>query len=196
MHSTNAAPCRITHFASAKTATAIPVHDDQLQEALVQASLDPRVRSIGYIATATVDSRTVRVDAVVFDTDDGRHHLDLLPVRRERSAADARLAELALAELGLRPLTVTYEELHRQPRRANVRTVWSCRNHRVAIGLRMRIQQALIDDGPMQLGRLLAGIRSDFDPTPAVMALACADLIELDLLSRPLGPATVVGARS
>jgi hypothetical protein len=29
-----------------------------------------------------------------------------------------------------------------------------------------------------------------------LMALACSDLIELDLISRPLGPSTIVRSRS
>jgi hypothetical protein len=60
----------------------------------------------------------------------------------------------------------------------------------------MRILQALRDDGPMELGRLLEVIRADRDPSPSVMSLACDDLLELDLTSRPLGPATMVRSRA
>jgi hypothetical protein len=50
----------------------------------------------------------------------------------------------------------------------------------------------LLDEGPMPLGELLKSIRSERDPAPAVMALACADLLYLDLGSQPLRPATIV----
>jgi hypothetical protein len=43
----------------------------------------------------------------------------------------------------------------------------------------------------MPLGELLKCVRSDHDPAPAVMALACADLLHLDLVSRPLSPTTI-----
>jgi hypothetical protein len=46
------------------------------------------------------------------------------------------------------------------------------------------------------LSRLLSAVRSDRDPNPGVMALACSDLIELDLISRPLGPQTIARARA
>jgi hypothetical protein len=39
-------------------------------------------------------------------------------------------------------------------------------------------------------------VRGDRDPNPAVMALACSDLIELDLVSRRLGPQTIARARA
>jgi hypothetical protein len=60
----------------------------------------------------------------------------------------------------------------------------------------MRVLQILLDDGPMPLGQLLKSIRGDRDPTPAVMALACADLLTLDLVSQPLGPGTIARSRS
>ena len=48
----------------------------------------------------------------------------------------------------------------------------------------------------MTLGELLSRVRSDRDPASGVMALACLDLIELDLASAPLGPATIVRLRA
>lgn len=48
----------------------------------------------------------------------------------------------------------------------------------------------------MTLSRLLAAARGERDPSPAVMALACSDLIELDLISAPLGPQTIARARA
>ncbi|MDB5555352.1 MAG: hypothetical protein JWL86_5336 [Rhizobium sp.] len=196
MHSRIAAPSRSALFVSAKTATAIPARSDQLREALVQASLDPQVRSIGYVASAVVAAQAVDLGAIVILRDDGRFHLDVVPCRRTRSVEEEGLSLIAIEQLGLRALTVTAEDLRRQPRYANARAVWAYNDHRVPIGLRMRILQVLIDDGPMQLGRLLASVRSDRDPTASVMALACADLLELDLLSQPLGPTTMVGSRS
>jgi hypothetical protein len=87
---------------------------------------------------------------------------------------------------------LTAEEIRREPRYANARLVWSHRETPVSVGLRLRILLKLLDEGPMPLGELLKSIRSEVDPAPAVMALACANLVELDLLSQPLSPTTIV----
>jgi hypothetical protein len=39
-------------------------------------------------------------------------------------------------------------------------------------------------------------VRSDRDPGPAILALACSDLIELDLASHPLSPLTIAKVRA
>jgi hypothetical protein len=60
----------------------------------------------------------------------------------------------------------------------------------------MQVLTALQEDGPLNLGSLLQRVRAVRDPAPAVMALACSDLIELDLFSQPLGPSTNARSRS
>jgi hypothetical protein len=80
----------------------------------------------------------------------------------------------------------------REPNCTNARTVWAHANHPVPVGLRLQVLGTLTDDGAMRLGELLGRLRSDRDPAPSVMALACLNLIELNLTSAPLGPATIV----
>jgi hypothetical protein len=62
--------------------------------------------------------------------------------------------------------------------------------------MRMQILTVLQEVGLLQLGCLLQRVRAVRDPAPAVMALACSDLIELDLISGPLGPSTIARSRS
>jgi hypothetical protein len=183
-------------FVSAKSATAIPARHSLLRDALIQASLDPAVRSIEFIASARVSAETAALNAIVLVRDDGRYLLDVVPARAVRDVEAEGLALIALDELGLKPLTITAEEIGREPRCANARLVWSYNGISVPIGVRMRILQVLMDDGPMQLGRLLKTVRSERDPAPALMALACADVLELDLKSIPLGPMTQVRSRA
>jgi hypothetical protein len=181
-----------TLFLSAKTTTAIPATAPLVRDALVQATLDPAVRAIEFIASARVGATPVELNATVIHRDDGRFYLDVVKARPLRDAEDEGLALIALQELGLAPITLTAADIKHEPRFANSRLVWSYRLHPVGIGLRMRILQKLADDGPMALSRLLFKVRSDRDdPSPAVLALACSDLIELDLVSRPLGPQTI-----
>jgi hypothetical protein len=182
-------------FVSAKTATPIPVGHPARRDALIEASLDPQVRSIDYVASACIASERVELDAVLVQRADGRFLLDVIPARRIRDLGEERLAQIALAKLGLKPIVLTTEEIRREPRYANARLVWSYRDTPVSVGLRMRILQTLLDDGPMPLGELLKSIRSERDPVPALMALACADLLYLDLVSQPLRPATIVRYR-
>jgi hypothetical protein len=83
-----------------------------------------------------------------------------------------------------------------EPYCTNARTVWAYVDYPVSIGLRLQVLGALTDDGAMPLGELLSRLRSDRDPAPAMFALACLDLIELELTSAPLGPATIVRLRA
>ncbi len=169
---------------------------DELRAALVQASLDPIVRSISHVAVADVGSAPVEVDAMVVVRDDGRFVLDVVPARQARKFDEEGLRGVALRGLGLASLVVTSDDLAAEPRRSNVDLVWSHRGRAVPIDLRLRILQILADDGPLPLGGLLQAVRSERDPAAAVLSLACDDLVELDLTSGPIGPATVVRTRT
>ncbi|WFT94404.1 hypothetical protein QA633_40150 [Bradyrhizobium barranii] len=185
-------------FSSAKAATPIPARHVALREALTQASLDPSVIAISHVASANAGSPqvAVEVDAVVLTRLDGRFYLDVVPARRVRDLDAEGLVLIALRELGLQQLVVTAEDLRAEPRRSNVRLVWSYKDRPVSVPLRLRVLKVLADEGPTELGRLLETIRSDLDPSPAVMSLACANLLELDLKSEPLGPSTMVRSRT
>lgn len=196
MRVSRTAQAAIPLFVSAKTSVAIPASCPLVRDALVQASLDPAVRSIEFLAQARVGTTPVDLGATIIVRDDGRFYLDVVPVRQLRDVENEGLALIALAELGLAPITLTAADIKREPRFANSNLVWSYRLHPVGISMRMRVLQVLADDGPMSLSRLLSAVRSDRDPSPAVMAMACSDLIELDLVSRPLGPETIARSRA
>jgi hypothetical protein len=132
--------------------------------------------------------------ALVIQRGEGRFLLDVVPARCVRDVEEKGLGRIALTELGLKQIILTTEEIRHEPRYTNARLVWSYREISVPVGLRMHILQMLLDEGPMPLGELLKSIRSEHDPAPAVMALACADLLYLDLVSRPLSPTTIVSA--
>jgi hypothetical protein len=185
-----------TLFISAKTTVAIPATCSLVRDALIQSTLDPSVRAIEFLAQARVAATQIDLNAIVIVRDDGRFYLDVVPARPVRDVEIEGMALIALAELDLTPITLTAADIRREPRFANSRLVWSYRLHPVGISMRMRVLQILAEDGPMNLSRLLSAVRSDRDPGPAVMALACSDLIELDLVSRPLGPLTIARARA
>jgi hypothetical protein len=168
----------------------IPVRHHLLRDALAQAALDPAVRAIEYLPAIQVSMAT-KVDAIVLDRDDGRYHLEIPEARPRQSIARTLIVAQALLDLGLRPHVRTEGDILREPHYTNARTVWA-HAHPVPVGLRLQVLGTLTDDGAMPLGELLSRLRSDRDPAPSVMALACQNRIELDLTSAPLGPATVV----
>jgi hypothetical protein len=86
-------------------------------------------------------------------------------------------------------------DIFAEPRCTNGRTIWAHADHPVPVGLRLQVLGVLADEGAMALGDLLGCLRSDRDPAPAVMAMACLGLIELDLVAAPIGPATRVRHR-
>ena len=183
-------------FISAKTATAIPARHPLLRDALVQASLDPQIRSLDFIQTTTVGTTPVALKTIVIVRDDGRFYLDIVEARPVRDVEAEGLALIALDRLGLAPLTLHAADIRREPRFANAKAVWEYRMHPVGIAMRLKILTVLQEDGPLALGCLLKRISAARDPAPAVMALACSDLIELDLISEPLGPTTIARSRS
>jgi hypothetical protein len=182
-------------FTSAKTAAAIPVAHNLVRDALVQAALDPAIREIEFIPTVACHDKVVALAAIVFRGDAGSQVLDIPEVRPLRSVDDEGLALLAIDQLGLTALMMTAADIRRQPRAANSSLVWNCRHTRVQISDRVRVLQALSEDGPMPLARLSSEVRWGIDPVAAVLALACCDLVELDLTTIPVGPETAVRRR-
>jgi hypothetical protein len=183
-------------FISAKTTTVIPAASDLVRDSLIQATLDPAVRRIDFHAQALVDAAHIDLKVVAIVRDDGWFWLDIVEARAARDAEHEALASAALAALGMAPLTLTAEDIRRQPRFANANLVWSHQLAPVGLSMRMAVLQILSDDGPTPLSRLLPALRGDRDPVPPILAMACSDLIEIDLVSRPLGPETIVRARS
>lgn len=183
-------------FSSAKTPAPVPARHPALREALVIASLDAAVRSISHVASATVGTAEVTLDAIVLARDDGRFHLDVVPARRVRNLDDEGLFRIGLSELHLAPLLVSAADLSAEPQRSNCRAVWSYKDRPVPAATRIGILKLVADEGPLEFGRLVELIRSDRDPSASVLALAYSDLLELDLASLPLAPMTVARFRT
>ena len=85
-------------------------------------------------------------------------------------------------------IVLTEADLRSEPRCSNTRLVWSYRRRRISAGLRFQITQTLREDGPMTLAKLMSAVRIQTKSAAAVFALACADLVELDLGAAPIGP--------
>ncbi|QDP26165.1 hypothetical protein [Bradyrhizobium cosmicum] len=177
---------RVGQFVSVKCDGSIPMRHPLVRDALLQAALNPAVRSIEYLPAIPPAPST---------WDDCRYFLDIVEARPRRSIAQRLMIAQALLDLGLRPLVRTESDVMREPRCTNARTVFENAGRPVDVGLRLQILGALTEDGAMPLGELLSRLRGHRDPASAVMSLACNDLIELDLDSTPLGPRTLTRLR-
>jgi hypothetical protein len=183
-------------FQSAKTAVGIPHNGGLVHDALIQNTLAPEVRAIGYVGTATAGSRKIDVAAITISRDDGRFHLDIVPARTLRSIVDDHLARQALSELGLVSIEVTAADIMKEPRFSSARAVWTYRRCPVSIEMRFKILAALGEEGPLSLHHLCTLVQGPQDPFSCVLSLVCADALEIDLFHEPIGPSTIVRCRS
>jgi hypothetical protein len=94
-------------FISAKTSTAIPARSVLLRDALIEASLDPKISSIDYTASARVALASIKLCAIVIVIHDGRYVLDVVESRPLRDIDADGLVQIALRDLGLSALTIT-----------------------------------------------------------------------------------------
>jgi hypothetical protein len=182
-------------FSGAKVHGIIPVKSAIVQDLLIQCSLDPAITSITHLPTAEFRQAAVPLDAIVVWREGRRLALDLPDSRSPRNIDDDGLVLLTLAELGIDIVQVGVEQIKREPLFSNARIVWAYRRRAVPFSLRVQILHTLTEDGPLPLLDLLKSIRTPHDASAAVLALACADLVELDLAEACLGPNTIVSIR-
>jgi hypothetical protein len=196
MYNSQTAFQAVNFFISAKTTVPIPNRGGLVRDALIQTSLDPKVRAIDFVEGTPLGKAPLNLDAIVVERDDGRFVLDIVPGRSLRGLDEAELVETALANLGLTPIVVSAADIRREPLFSNARHVWACSQRAVHIGMRLRIVRTLSEDGPMNLDHLCSMVEGPQDPAAAVFALVCANLIEIEIEQEPLGPTTRVRLRS
>lgn len=179
-------------FTGPKCSVAIPVHDALLLDALQQASLASSVRSIHYRTGPQIECPRLSLAGAVLHREDGVFLLRVSETRPQRSSDEiARLAHVFQCH-GLRLLERDAQDVHREPLFSNARTVWSNAGRHVSLMDRLKIAVALEEDGPQPIFKLEERIRPTSDLVAAVCALACENLLRLDIEDAHLGPQTVV----
>ncbi|GAA0023117.1 hypothetical protein JOE51_004146 [Bradyrhizobium japonicum] len=184
-----------TFFISPKCEMAIAVGDPLMLHALQQAALDRSVRSIHQQAGPEIDCPQVSLAGVVLDRVDGSFLLGVHETRPERSADEASGLALILKRHGLRLLERDATDIRQEPLFSNARFAWSFVHYHVPITDRLRIALALEDGGPQSVLELEERARPTCDTLAAVCALACQDLVGINISRDPLGPRTIVFAR-
>jgi hypothetical protein len=183
-------------FTAAKVSDAIPLTTPLLADALIQACLDPQISRISMLSTCPLSLKEQAQEFVVLYAGDGRRlALDLDDESRPRDVDHYGLFLLAVERAGLDLVQWSRSEIRQEPLFSNCRIVWSHASDRVAIGDRIRIMQMLSEDGPLPIGDIVRNGTYGGDPSAALMALACHDVIELDLNVAAIGPRTNVRIR-
>jgi hypothetical protein len=181
-------------FASPKCRVAIPVCNILLRDALQQASLESSVRAIRYREATDLQGSPVPLTGVVVDRVDGNFLLVVCEALPARSNEELARLTAALESNGLRLLERDALDIRREPLFSNARLIWSQERYHVSLQDRLRIAAALAD-GPQSILDLEERVRPSCDILAALCALACADLVELNIHDTALGPRTIVLGR-
>ncbi|MCW6509862.1 hypothetical protein [Lichenifustis flavocetrariae] len=174
-------------FRSAKTAHAVPIASDLVETALVQASLDPEVLVIAPVQPPTWSPDAHPVAHFVVTRADERIGVH---VAVEDHTPDVEPSPDRLKTVVLRPA-----DLRAEPFANNVRLAWACARRWYPAGDQVRILRFLQENGESSLIDAAQAASASSDPVATLMAMACRDLLELDLRSGPLGPETRVARR-
>jgi hypothetical protein len=179
---------------SPKCAAAIRAATPLHRDLLIQSSLDPHVRSIEFADEVIHRDCSASPRSIVLYRDDGRFMMNVVGVDARRDPDDREHLLTELHSLGISLLEVRPEEILREPLCGNARRVWEYRHENPSMRQRERILQILSELGPRTVHELEVTSAS-YDVLPTVCALACTDVVEIDIDGRPLGPRTVVRAR-
>lgn len=178
-----------------KTTTAIPAANPIRRDLIIQSALDPHVRFIEFVHKVVHRGLAVTAKSIVVHRDDGRYLMDLRDESPERTAEDDEALELGLRKLGIERREIDRAEVRREPRFGNARRIWEHRNDRPPVRYRQPVIDALSEFGPLSMRELEKAVTSSSDVFSTVCALACEDLVEIDIDSRPLGSETLVRLR-
>ena len=190
-------PTPFARFEGAKTSEPILARNRGVLDALIIAALDPTVRAIAPATPIMIlldGSPVPHQPDFRLLTDTGPVVVDVYrPARMATHRERFDIVTEALADLGIRYERRDPPPIHGSPLLMNARSVWGCRRAQVAASDQVRVLDA-VRVGPVSLAEAAQAVRSG-DGVSIVLALACRDLVELDLAAGPLGPETQVRRR-
>jgi len=190
-----ATPCELLArpllFTSPKCRVAIPVDDVLLRYALQQASLDSSVREISYRSGPQLECPAISLAGVVLRSDSGTFLLSVHETRLDRSEEEIARLAYVFDRYGLRLLERDARDIRREPVFSNARAIWSHAGRDVSLTDRLRIGVAL-EYGPLSIFELEHLAQPSCDIVDAVCALACEDLLRLNIQDAPLSARTFV----
>jgi hypothetical protein len=188
----NASSASHVRFMGPKLSVPIKVESVFHRYALIELSLDAAVRSIGFVATVNFIDEPVVLNATTVNRDGQHYYLDVIEDRTPRKLRTQGLALRALDDLGFTALEKTEADILANPLHANCDAIWKHSRDRVAPEDQFDVIHALADDGPQRLGRLALSARVS---EQTILAMACADLVEIDIHDGPLSSRHMVRRR-
>jgi hypothetical protein len=175
-----------------KFSAPVPVRSSLHRDALIQSALDPSVESIGFIGKTHLQGQPIALEITTILRDGIRYYLDIVEERVLRDIDCEGLLLLSIEERGLIALERRACDILQEPRHSNCRSIWQHRNERVSAADQIEVLRILGDEGPQRLDRLCRLVRMQ---EPELLALACQDLIEVDVHSARLGSNTMIRRR-
>jgi hypothetical protein len=184
----------VARFEGAKVVSPISVRTRAVFDALVVAALDPEIRSLSPAAPVAITlggAPAEHVPDFVVTTETGAIVVDI----RSPTSPDTGQARYEAVAAVLAAQGIVYEVReppapYGSPLVMNARSAWGCRSVAVAAPDQVRVLAA-VAMGPVPLSEAAQAIRTG-DGIAGVIALACRDVIALDLAVAPLGPDTPV----
>jgi hypothetical protein len=173
-------PPNLGHFRSPKIASDIPSASILFNRLLIRLALDPRVRSIEYIASIPISTCRVDLGMLVANRDDGRFAYDLVDERPVRDLDTEGLLLLALEQAGICLIEMDRSQIDREPTSGNCSRVWRYRTYPVDASVRIAIDRALADHRVLSI-RDLGSAAQVSSPMKTVFALACEGALEINL---------------
>jgi hypothetical protein len=177
-----------------KTTGAIPAPLPLTRDLVVQSCLDRSVRRVEFLDRVAYDGTVVLARSDVVSRDDGRFFVDVPDTRPVRPVGHDEILRLGLYAQGITRIVVDAATIRREPRRGNARLIWEHRAAPVASRDRERILHHLAEHGPCTIGQLARRVTTA-DAMTTVCAMACDDLIDIDIDTAQLDDGTAVGLR-
>lgn len=174
-------------FHSVKTIKAVPANNLAIRDALIHLTLDHTVVAIDYFEEIVSGNVRIRADSIFARNASGRHLLEILPSKRPTQ----QVIEVTQG-MGIRRWTMTDAEIAAEPRHGNEREIWRHAGRTVPVHMRMQILAELRKRGAVGMDELLASLVGFSSNREAILALACAGIVRIDLNAGPLGPRTLV----
>jgi hypothetical protein len=170
-----------------------PDRSSNFRRLAVQLTLDPAVRSLGFVASLPLAAEEVAVGMLVAERDKGSVAYDIVDERPHRDIDSEGLLLIALEKHGITRVEVDARLIESEPLAGNCKRIWRHRDVEVGADLRMKI------DGALEARRLSVRDLGRATKLRSAMAVVCALICRRILyteLSTKFGPRSWVARRA
>jgi hypothetical protein len=170
-------------FHCAKAAAPITIRSRFQHDLAIQCALDPAVRALEFIPSLPFRGAKVDIEMIAAEFDDGRFVLDIFDDSPLRDIDSEGLHLLAIAENGIGVKDISANDIQAEPLASSCKHVWQhryCTMSPLAVAL---VTGALRTHASIGISDLRDVVGLEGDIYPIIYAMACANLVGLDLSS-------------